>query len=424
MTLPLWSDSEPLASVLPRRVTLVRLAGEIARSVAAVGRIAVEGEVHRPTQSRGGWTFFILRDRAAEMKVSVPRAALRRCRVVGGERVSVVGALEWMNDRGSLQLRAEEVTPVGAGAIAAMIAEARRRLEGDGLTTRPRRPLPRLPRRIGVICGAEAAVRADIESVVAGRFAGYPLVVRECSVSGAAVAIAEALAEVAGRPGVDVVILARGGGDATQLLPWSDESLCRAIAACGVPVVSAIGHDGDRPLCDDVADVRCGTPSIAAHTVVPDREALFAELDRLGRQAAAGMAHQMERSARRLEAVDVHAALGAAVRRGAERVGYGARELARVHPRRQLATCRQRLATLDWRRPAGERLGQARGRLDAEGRHLRALSPQHVLERGYAVVRRSNGDVVRRASQVAPGEPVQVRLASGRLTARVEHVDD
>ena len=426
MTLPLWPTEVSVAAGAaaggPKRMTLVRLAGEIARRVADVGRVAVEGEVHRPTQSRGGWIFFTLRDRAAEMKVAVPRSAVRRCRAVHGERVCVVGALEWVNDRGSLQIRAEEVSPVGAGAIAAMIAEVRQRLVEDGLVDRRRRPLPRLPRRIGVICGAEAAVRKDIESVVAERFAGYPLLVRECAVSGpgAPGAIVEALEYIASAPGVDVVILARGGGDATALLAWSDEGVCRAVAACGVPVVSAIGHDGDHPLCDDVADVRCGTPSIAAATVVPSRAELCGELGRLLAASTVSVMARCERSAQRLAAVDTRGALTASVRRAGDRVAFAGRELARAHPRRQLVAAGHRLAGVDWRRRAGERVGYARGRLEAERRHLRALSPQHVLERGYAVVRRPDGEVVRRSSQVGPGQAVDIRLAEGQLVATVD----
>ncbi|MGH9076189.1 MAG: exodeoxyribonuclease VII large subunit [Acidimicrobiales bacterium] len=410
----------------PRQVSLVRLAGEIARCVAAIGKVAVEGEVHRPAQSRRGWVFFTLRDRAAEIKVAVPRPALSRCRVVGGERVCVVGALEWGNDRGSLQLRADEVTPVGAGAIAAMLAEVRRSLVADGLVDRPRRRLPRLPRAIGVVCGADAAVRADIESVCSERFAGYPLVVSECSVSGpgAAVAIVAALDELSRQPGVDVVILARGGGDATALLPWSDEGLCRAVAACPVPVVSAIGHDGDRPLCDDVADLRCGTPSIAAQAVVPDRSALLAHLDRARQRGADALGQCCQRASGRLAAVSPGPAVAGAVTKGGQRLAWAGRDLAAAHPRRRLAECRGRLARIDWRRPAGERIGAARGRLYADGRHLRALSPQHVLERGYAVVRQAGGAVVRRADQVHSGEALHIVLAAGRLAVRVERRSD
>src|SRR6516164_3108334 len=265
----------------PRQITLVRLSGEIARSLGSVGRVAVEGEVYRPTTSRGGWVFFTLRDRAAQIDVKVPASHARRSRVVQGERVCVVGSLQWANDRGQVHLSAEEVTPVGAGAIAALIAETRRRLEGEGLLDRPRRPIPLLPALVGVVCGSDAAVRKDIESVVSSRCAGYPIHFEETTVTGpgAALSIVDALLAVAQRPGVEVVILARGGGDAPSLLPWSSEEVCRAVAACPVPVVSAIGHEGDRPLCDDVADLRCGTPSLAATAVLPDLAALGARLD-------------------------------------------------------------------------------------------------------------------------------------------------
>ncbi len=299
MTLPLW-PSEPSRlrgdqsgsgpGHAPRRLSLVRLSGEIARSMAAIGRIAVEGEVHRPQTFPSGRTYFVLRDRAAQVPVACPARHARRCRAVAGERVIVVGTLVWGNERGQLLLEAEEVTPVGEGAVAAMIAETRSRLEADGLLHQPGRPLPRLPRVIGVLCGADAAVRKDIESVVAARFPGYPLAVEETTVTGpgAAQAIVEALWRLCRRPQVDVVVLARGGGDSTALLPWSDEDLCRAVAACPVPVVSAIGHEADRPLCDEVADLRCGTPSIAAHVVVPDQRQLDDELAGLFGVSVAG----------------------------------------------------------------------------------------------------------------------------------------
>ena len=230
----------------PRRVSLARLAGLIAQAASAVGRIAVEGEVHKPQTGRTGRQWFILRDRVSQITVSVPAARRARCRVVAGERVSVTGRLEWVTDWGQLQLVAEEIVPVGEGAIAAMIAETRLRLDADGLLTRPRRPIPRLPAAIGVVCGHEAAVRADIESVVAARFPGYPTVFVETTVSGPGAVdnLIAAVQDLDARPAVGVIILARGGGDATALLPFSDESLCRAVCASTTPVVAAIGHDG------------------------------------------------------------------------------------------------------------------------------------------------------------------------------------
>jgi exodeoxyribonuclease VII large subunit len=173
----------------PRRLSLVRLAGEIARSLVGIGRVAVEGEVHRPQRPASGWVYFTLRDRAAQISVSCPARNARRCRAVTGERVVVVGSLVWRNEWGQLNLEAEEVTPVGEGAIAAMVAETRARLAAEGLLDRPRRPLPVLPRAIGVVCGSDAAVRKDIESVVAARFPGYPVVFEETTVCGPGAAL-------------------------------------------------------------------------------------------------------------------------------------------------------------------------------------------------------------------------------------------
>jgi exodeoxyribonuclease VII large subunit len=442
VTLPLF----PPDGARPRTVSLVRLAGEIARSAAMIGRVAVEGEVHRPTKTGSGRVYFVLRDRAAQISVTCPSARANRCRTVAGERACVVGSLSWVNERGQLQLVADEVSPVGDGDVAAMVAEARRRLQADGLLDRPRRSIPRLPHTIGVVCGSEAAVRKDIESVVAVRFPGYPMRVAETSVSGpgAAMSIMAALQALAAEPDVEVVILARGGGDATQLLPWSDEDLCRAICACGIPVVSAIGHEGDRPLCDDVADLRCGTPSLAAASVVPDRAALLVELASHQDRARRAAAWHIERAGRRLAAVDTTRAVSAGLGMAAARITRNADRLHLLSPRRQLAEAHRRLAAIDplgpaqrgveqaglrlaaidWRSPQCHRVQRAAATLAADRRHLDALSPASVLDRGYAVVRIPGGVVLRRAGQVAVGQAIDVQLAAGRLAARVEEVLD
>jgi exodeoxyribonuclease VII large subunit len=422
MTLPMFSTGP----VPPRTVSLVRLAGEIARSLAPLGRVSVEGEVYRPTRTGGGRIYFTLKDRAAQLTVTCPQSRAARCRAVAGERVCVVGALTWVSERGDLLLVAEAVTPVGAGAVAAMVAEARRRLDADGLLGRPRRAIPRLPRVIGVICGSDAAVRKDIESVVATRFPGYPLRIVETFLSGpgASLSITEALARLVDEPDVDVIVLARGGGDASQLMPFSDEGLCRAICASPVPVVAAIGHEGDRPLCDEVADLRCATPLAAAAAVVPDRAALWAELDARRAAASGGFSRRVETAERRLAAVDTVRAVRQAAGLAGARVERIGGRLDLLHPRGRLAESRGRLGGLEWRRRVHERVARAEGRLAADGRHLQALAPQRVLERGYAVVRDESGTVVRRATQVGAGDVIEVQVAAGRLAARVEQVLD
>jgi len=417
----LWEEEQ--AAV--RRVSLVRLSAEIARSVAEVGLVAVEGEVVRPKHHPGG-TYFTLRDRAAQMSVRCPASRASRCRAVAGERVLVTATLAWSPDHGHLQLLAEEVVPVGEGAIAAAIGERRARLAADGLVGRPRRPVPLLPALIGVICGSEAAVRDDIDSVVASRFPGYPILYAVTNVSGpgAADAVIDSLRALDARPDVEVIILARGGGDAAQLLPFSDESLCRAICESTTPVASAIGHHGDRPLCDEVADLRFGTPSLAAAALLPDRTELMSALDRFRDRRQVALDHAQEAAAQRLASVDRGRALRAGFEVATNRLRQSSARLRLVHPARSVAGATARLGRVDWRGPLSRRLGEEQGRLRGHRRHLEALSPVRVLRRGYAVVRTGDGSVVRDSRDAPPGTAIDVQLAAGSLTARVEQVGD
>ena len=406
----------------PRRLSLARLAGLIAQAASAIGRIAVEGEVHRPQTGRTGRQWFTLRDRVSQVSVSVPSARRARCRVVAGERVCVTGRLEWVNDWGQLQLVAEEVVPVGEGAIAAMLAETRRRLDADGLLQRPRRPIPRLPAAIGVVCGHEAAVRADIESVVAARFPGYPMVFRETTVSGPGAVdnLIAALQDLDAHAAVEVIVLARGGGDATALLPFSDESLCRAVCATATAVVAAIGHDGDHPLVDEVADLRAGTPSLAAAAVVPDREELVAGLDAALRHAASVARGRLDAAGVRLAGIDRDRAITVALDRASARLTQAGATRELVAPARELSRARGRLAGVDWRTPARQRLERGERDLAARRAEVEALSPARVLERGYAVVRRAaDAVVVRHPEEAAVGEALVITLAGGDLGAVV-----
>ena len=406
-----------------RRLTLVRLSSEIARSLSNVGRVAVEGEVVHPKQHPGG-VYFSLRDRAVQISVRCPASRLGRCRAVAGERVLVTASLSWSPDRGHLQLVAEEVLPVGEGAIAAAINERRARLAADGLLDRPRRRVPRLPAMIGVVCGSEAAVRDDVDSVVAHRFPGYPMAYAVTNVAGpgAAEAVTEALRHLDARPEVEVIVLARGGGDAAQLLPFSDETLCRAICEAATPVVSAIGHHGDSPLCDEVADLRFATPSLAAAAVVPSRDELHAEVDRMRDQVRAVVERRVGSAVDRLASVVPEDALRTGFQVAVGRLREASNRLRLVQPARSIATAAARLERLDWREPLARRVRGEQERISALDRHLEALSPARVLERGYAVVRNAEGAVLRDAGQVRPGEAIDVRLAAGQLGARVEQV--
>lgn len=406
-----------------RRLSLVRLAGEIARSLSVIGRVAVEGEVVMPRSHPGG-VYFTLKDRNAQISVRCPGARASQWRVVAGERVLVSGTVSWLNDRGQLQFVADEVAPVGEGAIAAAIADRRARLGADGLLARPRRAIPMLPAVIGVVCGAEAAVRGDIESVVAARFPGYPMAWVAANVSGPGAAddMIGALLDLDARPEVEVIVLARGGGDAAQLLAFSDEALCRAICSCTTPVVSAVGHEGDRPLCDEVADLRCGTPSLAAAAVVPSRLELGLTLERLREQREAIVRRRCEAGAGRLAGVDRERAVQSGLGVAQGRLAQAAARRRLVHPARSVAAAGLRLDRVDWRAPTRRRCGQEHQRLAAAVRHLEALSPARVLERGYAVVRDESGSVVRDAGGVGVGGRLDVELAAGHLDVRVDQV--
>ena len=418
----LFDTGEPAGEV--RRVSLVRLSALIAHAGASIGRIAVEGEIHRPQRGKTGRQWFTLRDRASQITVSVPASRRNRCRIVAGERASVTGRLEWVNEWGQLQLAAEEVTPVGAGAIAAAIEETRRRLRDDGLLERPRKPIPALPSGVGVVCGHDAAVRADIESVVTARFPGYPVLFWETTVSGAGATdnIATGIRELDRRDDIEVIILARGGGDSTQLLPFSDEAVCRAVCASSTPVVAAIGHEGDRPLVDEVADLRCGTPSLAAAAVIPDRQALFGHLDAISTGAAAAWHRRFDAQSVRLERVDRATAARRGVQAGQTSLARASTRLESFRPGAWIERARHHLARIDIGGPAGARCLAASARLDGLRKQADALSPERVLERGYAVVRRADGSIVRQSASVGPGELVDVRLAAGSLAARVEEV--
>lgn len=379
----------------------MRLAREVIERLNSIGRVEVEGEVHGVKAYASG-TSFTLRERGSRISVWWSAGARNQgeCRVREGEQARVVGRLIWAHDRGSLQLAAEQALPTGAGAVAELIAEAREKLRAAGLLDRPRRPLPVLPRLVGVIVGREAAVKRDIESVVAQRWPGYPLRFEEVGVSGpsAPLAIAEALAKLGAVPEVDVIILARGGGDATDLLPWSNEELCRAVAACPVPVVSAIGHEEDRPLCDELADLRCGTPSLAAGAVIPDPVALRDLVGRRLETAASTCRRHAEARRSRLVALAPARALDHRLQAAQNRVARLGDTVEHRHPRGRVSTAYQLLQSLE--------------------REREALSPVRVLDRGYAVVRSAaGGPAVRRPSEVRPGEAIEITLAGGTLAA-------
>jgi exodeoxyribonuclease VII large subunit len=346
----------------------------------------VEGEVTE-LRRQAGWqtVFFTLKDLedGSCLAVTMPRGGFDALRLdlADGARVHVYGRPELYGARGTFQLRALSVEPLGLGAVLARIERLRGKLAAEGLFAPERkRPLPVFPRRIGLLTGNEAAAKRDFVTAVTARFAAARILVAQTYVQGpqAPAAIALALGALSREHEIDVVVVARGGGSFEDLLPFSDERVVRAFASCAVPVVSAVGHEQDTPLCDLAADARASTPTAAARLVVPDERELREWLDRL------------------------HAALA----RDTRRIVARARE--------RLAADRERLS-----RAPMLLLERKRAGLEALAGRLRALSPQATLRRGYAIVR-TDERIVHSAAALAPGNRVDVQLGEGGFGARVE----
>ena len=358
----------------------------IAEWLTRLPTIWVEGEVTElRRQDRWQSVFLTLKDpdEGACLAVTMPRGQFDALRLdlANGERVHVYGRPELFEARGDFRLRALSIERFGLGDHLAALERLKQKLAAEGFFEPGRkRPLPRLPRRIGLVTGNDAAAKKDVLASITARFPPARLLVAETYVQGprAAPAIADALRAISEAPEIDVVVLARGGGSFEDLLPFSDERLVRAIAACPVPVVSAVGHEQDTPLSDLVADARASTPTAAARLVVPDLADLTARLERSRTALATGARRALERERRRLD-------------------------VSRDHLRRAP------LLLVERRRAAVEH---------SAGR-LRALSPRATLDRGYAIVRTA-GTIVRSSSEVATGAQVDVELGTGGFGATVE----
>ena len=348
--------------------------------------IWVEGELTElRRQDRWQSVFFTLKDPAdgSCLGVQMPRGQFDALRLdlANGERVHVYGRPELFEARGEFRFRALSIERFGLGDHLAALERLKRKLGAEGLFAAERkRPLPRFPRRIGLVTGNDAAAKRDVITSICARFPPARLLVAETYVQGprAAPAIIEALRELCNAPEVDVIVLARGGGSFEDLLPFSDERLVRAVATCPLPIVSAVGHEQDSPMTDLAADVRASTPTAAARLVVPDLAEL---LERLTRSRSA---------------------LGGSTRRTLEREQ---RALTQTHERLRRAP----LLLVERRRAA---LEQTAGR-------LRALSPRATLDRGYAIVR-SEGLILRETQGLTAGDHVDVELGQGGFGARVE----
>jgi len=348
----------------------------------------VEGEVTE-LRRNDAWAnvFLTLKDptTGATLGATIARRTFDRLdlELAEGESVHVAGRAELYEQKAELGFRATTIERIGLGGHLLALEQLKRKLAAEGFFAAERkRRLPRVPRAVGILTGADAAARGDLVATIGARFPAAKVVICETRLQGkgAAAAIASAIAALTSHPEVDVLVLARGGGSFEDLLPFSDETVVRAVAASRVPVVSAVGHEQDTPLCDLAADARAATPTAAGALVVPS----LAELE----LALAATRRRLDLAAR--SHLDRR-------RNALERQGDRLRRAPRL--------------LLERRRSA----------LDHTGARLQALSPLATLNRGYAIVR-SGSSALRTAAGVASGDRVDIQLASGSLGARVEEV--
>jgi len=381
--------------------------------LARLPQVWVEGEVSElKTQPRWSLAYLTLKDLrdGSQLACFMTKTRLESVHppLAEGERIHAFGRGELYRKRGEFRFEIAALERFGEGLVLRRIEELRQKLGAEGLFAEERkRPLPLLPRVIGLICGSDAAAMRDVVETARTRYPPARFEIVEAAVQGpgAVPQIIAALRRLQDDPRIEVIVLARGGGSFEDLLPFSDERLVRAVSACTTPVVSAIGHEQDTPLVDLVADLRAGTPSLAAKRIVPDYEAEQERLADLLRRGGRGLQVGVERARGRLAAIAQRPAFAdpstwIAVRRG------------------PLALQRQALD--GW---PGRRLEREAMRLAAARDRLRLLGPGATLERGYAIVQGPDGAVLRDAEDVETGERIGVRLARGRLAATVEEVE-
>ena len=401
------SQGNSAENPFPVRAVAIRVAGWIDK----LGTVWVEGQLAQVTIRPDAKTvFMVLRDPAADMSLTVTcsRDLVARAPVKLAEGIQVVvcGKPSFYTGRGTFSLRLSEIRAVGIGELLARIDRLRRLLDAEGLfDPRLKRPIPFLPNTIGLITGRASAAERDVTTVATARWPAARFAVRNTAVQGpnAVPQIVDALRELDQDSDVDVIVLARGGGSVEDLLPFSDETLCRAIAACRTPVISAVGHEPDNPLCDLVADLRAATPTDAAKKVVPDTAAEQRRVDDLRQRSAQALRNWVSREQRALAQLRSRPVLAEPLRA----VDARAEEVHRVRSAVRRDVSRLVAAETD-------RVGHLAAR-------LATLGPAATLARGYAVVQTvptaKPMGVLRSVNDAPPGTRLRVRVADGAVAA-------
>jgi exodeoxyribonuclease VII large subunit len=429
--LPFEPDDEKVEAPPVRRVlTVSELTGALRELLETTfPEIWVEGELSNAKVWTTGHLYFTLKDGSAQIKGVMFRSALRylKFKPEDGLHVVVRGRISVYDPKGEYQIVAEHLEPHGLGPLQLAFDQLKKKLAAEGLFEASRkRALPALPRRIGIVTSIDGAALRDIIRVLRRRYPNANVLIAPCRVQGenASGEIVRALRQAARIDGVDVLILARGGGSLEDLWAFNEERVARAIAACPIPVISGVGHETDFTIADFVADVRAATPSAAAEIVVRRKDEFCGHIDRLGERLTSAARASLRRLESRLNLL--RARPGYAGFRG--RLAMRGRHVAELaaalkDPRRQLAVVRMRLAARDGAlgNAIARRLHRVEGRFKASVARLEGLSPLAVLGRGYAVAwDDARTRILRDASTVKIGDKVRVTLERGELGCRVE----
>ena len=373
-----------------------------------LGAVWMEGEVSEINR-RQGMSYLTLRDLEADFAVSISMSSAvldaSTTRIDEGMRVVVHAKAQWWGRRGSVSFRADDVRAMGVGALLAQIEQTRQQLLAEGLLDpRRKRSLPFLPSTVGLVCGANSDAERDVITNARNRWPAVQFEVRHVMVQGpqSAGQVRAAIAELDALADVDVIVITRGGGSVEDLLSFSDEALCRAVAAAITPVVSAIGHEADHPLLDDVADVRASTPTDAARRIVPDVEEQRTVIANLRQRARAFMEQFLAHEETKLASVRSRPCLAAPQALIADHVAAIAKS--RESALRSLVTHMKH---------ADEQLDQTRAR-------LRSVSPAHTLARGYAIVTSGTGTIVRSHLGIASGTALSIQVSDGAIAATAD----
>lgn len=365
--------------------------------------IRVEGEISNFTRARSGHLYFTLKDANAQLKCVMWRSAAERLMMDPGDGDAIVarGRVSVYEKTGVYQLYVEQITQAGRGDLAMAFEELKLRLQAEGLFSAEEKELPAIPRKIGIVTSADAAALRDILNVLKRRCPMVSVLIAPTLVQGveAPAQIVRALLWLDSRDDIDVIILARGGGSIEDLWAFNSEDVARTIFACRHPVISGVGHETDFTIADFVADVRAPTPSAAAELCVPDEAEIRAYLSGLESSLYASISRKIVDSRARVEGLE--------------------RNLRHLGPLMSINNVLQYLDTLLNRmdNAMSRHVERAQARLELARSRLQTVGPQATLQRGYAIVLKEDGSIVRRVSQVTGGDELLIRVSDGEFPA-------